>query len=283
MLQCLNRGHAVDASHHALHECRVKFLKLGTRATTHAWFISQCYWAEAFIPVQDKGLSEFPEAVQTVLKTEMAKLYEEMSMSPVQFNSMFLDAHTHSASHRVSGKSCSVLPFLIFFTACDAFTIDPSEVLSSCAQNLAVVRAVISLILMLSSSFFKDSYLAFIKKLLDACDISLQVLKWCIIWTRPEKRKQFRLPLKYRAIFSAHNTRWVLKSPIPRLSILQPWYKQPVFADLWGSVAAPTRRCVRQMWTKCYWRLQSFRSRAVPAPPCLQKSRELSPRLQELE
>ena len=30
MLQSLKRGHSLDPSHHALHECRIKFLKLGT-------------------------------------------------------------------------------------------------------------------------------------------------------------------------------------------------------------------------------------------------------------
>ena len=56
------------------------------------------------VVVQDKGFEEFAEAVQTVLKTEMGKLYDNINVNPVQFNSAFLEANPKSARHIVSGK-----------------------------------------------------------------------------------------------------------------------------------------------------------------------------------
>ncbi|XP_038056250.1 N-alpha-acetyltransferase 15, NatA auxiliary subunit-like isoform X2 [Patiria miniata] len=80
MLQAVKRGHVVDASNAALHECLVKLA----------------------IKVNERG--DLAEPVQTVLSGELERLLGGKQLKA--FNQDFIDAHQHSLEHRTIGAKC---------------------------------------------------------------------------------------------------------------------------------------------------------------------------------
>uniref|UniRef100_A0A8C1E8C9 N-alpha-acetyltransferase 15, NatA auxiliary subunit a n=1 Tax=Cyprinus carpio carpio TaxID=630221 RepID=A0A8C1E8C9_CYPCA len=82
MLQSVKRAYSLDPDHPWLHQCLVRFFK----------------------GVSDS--KDMPEAVQTVLKQEITKLFGESD--PKTFNKNFLSKHTNSIPHRVAAAKMMV-------------------------------------------------------------------------------------------------------------------------------------------------------------------------------
>ncbi|XP_022099558.1 N-alpha-acetyltransferase 15, NatA auxiliary subunit-like [Acanthaster planci] len=80
MLQAVKRGHSVDPSSAALHEC---LIKLATK-------------------VNERG--DLPEPVQTVLSRELERLLGGKQLQT--YNQDFIGAHLHSLEHRTIGAKC---------------------------------------------------------------------------------------------------------------------------------------------------------------------------------
>uniref|UniRef100_A0A672K1J7 Uncharacterized protein n=1 Tax=Sinocyclocheilus grahami TaxID=75366 RepID=A0A672K1J7_SINGR len=83
MLQSVKRAYSLDPDHPWLHQCLVRFFK----------------------GVSDS--KDMPEAVQTVLKQEITKLFGESD--PKTFNKNFLSKHANSIPHRVAGTHFMIL------------------------------------------------------------------------------------------------------------------------------------------------------------------------------
>uniref|UniRef100_A0A8C2HU72 N(alpha)-acetyltransferase 15, NatA auxiliary subunit n=1 Tax=Cyprinus carpio TaxID=7962 RepID=A0A8C2HU72_CYPCA len=82
MLQSVKRAYSLDPDHPWLHQCLVRFFK----------------------GVSDS--KDMPEAVQTVLKQEITKLFGESD--PKTFNKNFLSKHANSIPHRVAAAKMMV-------------------------------------------------------------------------------------------------------------------------------------------------------------------------------
>uniref|UniRef100_A0A672K2L8 Uncharacterized protein n=1 Tax=Sinocyclocheilus grahami TaxID=75366 RepID=A0A672K2L8_SINGR len=82
MLQSVKRAYSLDPDHPWLHQCLVRFFK----------------------GVSDS--KDMPEAVQTVLKQEITKLFGESD--PKTFNKNFLSKHANSIPHRVAALTFSL-------------------------------------------------------------------------------------------------------------------------------------------------------------------------------
>ncbi len=80
MLQAVKRGHALEPTNAALHECLIKLaLKVNERANIAA-------------------------PVQTVLSSELERLLQGKDLK--QFNEDFITANQHSQEHRIIGAKC---------------------------------------------------------------------------------------------------------------------------------------------------------------------------------
>uniref|UniRef100_A0A8C8CZ48 Uncharacterized protein n=1 Tax=Oncorhynchus tshawytscha TaxID=74940 RepID=A0A8C8CZ48_ONCTS len=90
MLQSVKRAFSMEPSHPWLHQCLVRFFK----------------------GVSDS--KDLPQAVRTVLKQEISRLFGESN--PQSFNKNYLSQHSNSIPHRVAGttmlSSCKVLEAL---------------------------------------------------------------------------------------------------------------------------------------------------------------------------
>ena len=78
MLQSIKRGYSVDSTSAHLHTCLMRFYK----------YVEQ-------------NRSQYPETVQTVLQTEMKKIYNDKS--PTLINEEFLLKNSNSLLHRYHG------------------------------------------------------------------------------------------------------------------------------------------------------------------------------------
>ncbi|TRY54747.1 hypothetical protein DNTS_031270, partial [Danionella cerebrum] len=103
MLQSVKRAHSLDPDHPWLHQCLVRFFK-GV--------------------LDSKGI---PEAVQTVLKLEITKLFGERDLKT--FNKNFLSKHSNSIPHRVAAAK-----MMVFLDACSEGT--AAELAASLNESL---------------------------------------------------------------------------------------------------------------------------------------------------
>lgn len=109
MLQSIKRAVNIEPNNPWLHQCLVRFFKGGkcdllwatwTAVIVSGYHRSKLHWALSYI-LTVSGSTDLAEAVRTVLKHEISRLFGESS--PQSFNKSYLSQHSNSIPHRLAG------------------------------------------------------------------------------------------------------------------------------------------------------------------------------------